>query len=396
MATLQSNRVKTSYGRLNYLFDTPAHDGSDQRVLATTGQNVRLLHDPGGTLSTNQSATYLQRQFARTQHRAKNKHKIYQAESIIISFSDVEFPPDGDLQLQAQQAINLTSDYAHQHFPANTQWVAAAQRDGEGHKLHVHLLINAVQTDGKVVRTCNFHIPSQRHDLNDVLKERMPAMGLTWDDPQSKKHRTRADVPTDNVTWQDTMKQVITTVAQAPDVTDLAKFEATLADHGITITQRRSGWTYHDADGHKSRDFYQRVNKQTGEIKSTRGLGRAYTADNIAALIKAKQQVTGKAVNFDHTAPKHMPKKKEVTTDDQITNAIDAVRRDAAIKLKQSIEANQLHRTHQVQQQINQRETDDDQQQVERRYNQQRASRAIRRRNQPTRQPNRQADGPEL
>jgi len=259
------------------------------------------------------------------------------------------------------------------------------------------LLINAVQTDGKVVRTCNFHIPTQRHDLNDVLSKRMPAMGLTWDDPQSKQHRSRADVPTDNISWQDAMKNAITTTVQNHNVVDMATFQAKLADCGITITQHRSGWTYHDADGHKSRDFYQRINKQTGEIKSTRGLGRAYTADNITQILKSKQQqmqVTGKAVIVDHTAPKHMPKKKEVITDAQITDEIDAVRRDAAIKLKQSIEANQLRRTRQVQQQINERETDNDQQQVERDYRRQRASRAIPRRNQPTRQPNRQADGP--
>ncbi|MFC6202043.1 relaxase/mobilization nuclease domain-containing protein [Lactiplantibacillus nangangensis] len=399
MATLQSNRIKTSYGRLTYLYDTPAHDGSDQRVLATTGQNVRLLHDPGGAISDTQSAAYLQRQYARVQGRAKNNHKTYQAESVIISFSDTEFPPSGDLRQQAQQAIKLTSDYARDHFPPNTQWVAAAQRDGEGHKLHVHLLVNTVQTDGKVVRTCRFHIPTQRHDLNNVLKVEMPQMGLTWDDPQSKQHKTRANVPTDNVTWQDAVKNAISDTLNDHTVVDMATFESALADRGVTITQRRGGWTYHDADGHKSRDFYQRINKQTGEIKSTRGLGRAYMADNIAELIKTRlnednNNITGKAVNVDHTGPNQL--KKEADQHDTITNAIRSDRIDAAVKLRASIEATKLRRSRQVQQTINERETDDDQRQAQRRYNEQRASRAVPHRNRPTRRPNREAGGPGL
>lgn len=85
---MQSNRVKTSYGRLKYLFETAAHDGSSQRTLGVVSQNVNLLHDPGGAVSATQSAAYLQRQFSRVLSRAKNQHKTYQAESVIISFSD--------------------------------------------------------------------------------------------------------------------------------------------------------------------------------------------------------------------------------------------------------------------------------------------------------------------
>mgnify|MGYP003363160074 CR=1 FL=1 len=298
MATLQSNRVKTSHGRLRYIFETEAHDGSAQRVLGVTSQNCYLLHDPGGTVSVNQSAAYLQKQFARVQARAKNHHKTYKAESIILSFSDKEFPLSNDIKQQenqVKQSLKLTTAYARAHFPPGSQWVAAVQRDGKGHKLHVHLLVNTVQITGKVVRTCNFHIPTQRKDLNDILKSTMPAMGLTWDDPQFA-HAVREDVPTTNISWQEVIKNAITGAIQKSTTHNIDSFISALALSGISIKISKRGWTYKDPNGHRIRDFYQHIDKKTGEVKSTRGLGRAYTANNLIALIATKKQTKQQSV----------------------------------------------------------------------------------------------------
>src|SRR5699024_1603876 len=40
----------------------------------------------------------------------------------------------------------------------------------------------------------------------------------------------------------------------------------------------------------KARDFYQRVNKQTGEIKSTRGLGQSFSKSKIERYFNKKKE----------------------------------------------------------------------------------------------------------
>ena len=39
---VKSNYITNAYGRLKYLFDEPAHDGSAHRVLGVNGSNVYL------------------------------------------------------------------------------------------------------------------------------------------------------------------------------------------------------------------------------------------------------------------------------------------------------------------------------------------------------------------
>lgn len=400
MAILMSNRVKSSYGRLRYLLETAAHDGSVQRTLGVVAQNVNLLHDPSDSISATQSAAYIQRQFARVLSLAKNKHKAYQAESVILSFSDKEFPPTDDAherQKQVQQALELTTKYARTNFPPGSQWVATAQRDGEGHKLHVHLLVNAVQVDGRVLRTCNFNIPAQRKTLNEILQKEMPVMGLSWDNPQSKVHKTRADVDTTNITWQETMKSAIADAVASSNTVDLDTFAAVLAASGVTITMSKRGWTYSDGN-HRSRDFYQRIDKLTGEIKSTRGLGRAYTPDNIAAMVAEKvkhQQASQQPSPAPHPAvPSHKIKKEE-DTHESLTDVIAADRRDAANKLRASLQAGQLRRTRRNQQEDDDRNVSSNHQSAKSAPVKSKSTKSDRRSELSARRPERD-DGPEV
>lgn len=63
MAVIKSTACRSSYGRLTYIFNQSAHNTSktDHRVLACSGTNIKMLHDPSGHLSTIQSGVYLAR-----------------------------------------------------------------------------------------------------------------------------------------------------------------------------------------------------------------------------------------------------------------------------------------------------------------------------------------------
>lgn len=184
-------------------------------------------------------------------------------------------------------------------------------------------------------------------------------MGLTWDNPQAKSHSTRADVSTTNITWKESMKSAISDAVASPLTVDLDTFATALAAIGVTIKATKRGYMYKDTSGHRARDFYQRINSQTGEIKSTRGLGRAYTPNNIAAMIadKVKQQQASQS-----QSPAPLPAvphnhKKEENVHDSLKDAIRQDRVDAANKLRDSLQAGQLRRSRLTEQQDDERET---------------------------------------
>ena len=117
LAVLNSTACQSSYGRLSYIFNQTAHNTikTSHRVLACSGTNINMLHTPNGHLSTLQSGAYLEKQFHQSLRRAYNPKRKYQAQSIIISFSNEEFDTS-DLNKQATQALQLVQGYVYQHF----------------------------------------------------------------------------------------------------------------------------------------------------------------------------------------------------------------------------------------------------------------------------------------
>ncbi len=336
MAVLESHRIKSSYKRLTYVYDANSHDGQTPRVLATIGHNIHMIHERDGTVATTQSSAYLQKQFAAAKRRAKNPNKTYSMESIIISFSNRELPRTDDprvLAHQAQQALKLAHKYAEAHFPPDTIYVAVAQRDSA--MMHVHLLVGTTQTSGQVVRTHLFTPGAQRRDLDRVLQAEMPQLGLVWDNPQAVTHSTREEIPTKNVKWQERLKDTITQVVLDPAVTGIDAFKSVLEAAGIKIKERKSGWTYVDADGHRARAFRQKFDKATHEVLASSGLGRAYTEANIESVI-ADKVTTNKLKNQSREAqsvpnnvkPGTHKNKKVVESNESINNEQHRIIRD--------------------------------------------------------------------
>ena len=131
MSILQTHSCHSSYNRLKYVFNEPAHSyrKTTKRVLAASGFNIKMLHDNDGKISATQNGGYLERQFRTVLKRAHNPRRCYQAQTIIISFDPTEFDT-ADLKVQSQQALRLVQNYVRKHF-ADCQSVIAIQADGE-------------------------------------------------------------------------------------------------------------------------------------------------------------------------------------------------------------------------------------------------------------------------
>lgn len=243
-----------------------------------------MLHDKSGHISVNQSGTYLEKQFHQSLKKAFNPKRRTQCQSIIISFSDDEFDTS-DLSKQASQALQLVQGYVHQNF-SDAQTVSCVQCDGQGGRLHVHLLINAVKPSGKTIPTNKFSVFKMRRNLDSYLSKNFQRItGRNWINPfeNDVPRKDLKNLPSKSV-WQDELKQIINTVKQ--EVTNARDFINKLASLGVTVTDRQHhrSWTYHQtvqtSHGEKklsARDFYQRRDKETGQVLTTRGLGTEFT-----------------------------------------------------------------------------------------------------------------------
>lgn len=299
MSILQTHSCHSSYNRLKYVFNEPVHSyqKTDKRVLAATGFNIKMLHDNDGRISVTQNGAYLERQFRTVLKRAHNPKRRYQAQTIIISFDPSEFDTS-DLKAQSQQALQLVQHYVRKHF-ADCQSAIAIQSDGEGGKLHAHVVMNTIRPSGKTVATNRFNIQKLRKDFDEEMQTNYQKVtGRQWTNPiHNQSNRQDIHNLTTKSEWQQQLKELINQIKVKVD--NIADFLKQLEQHGVTVTKRQKGksWTYHQTVETKTgtrelkvRDFYQRVNKQTGEIKSTRGLGQSFSKVAIEDYFNRKKE----------------------------------------------------------------------------------------------------------
>lgn len=299
MSILQTHSCHSSYNRLKYVFNEPVHSyqKTDKRVLAATGFNIKMLHDNDGRISVTQNGAYLERQFRTVLKRAHNPKRRYQAQTIIISFDPSEFDTS-DLKTQSQQALQLVQHYVRKHF-ADCQSAIAIQSDGEGGKLHAHVVMNTIRPSGKTVATNRFNIQKLRKDFDEEMQTNYQKVtGRQWTNPiHNQSNRQDIHNLTTKSEWQQQLKELINQIKVKVD--NIADFLKQLEQHGVTVTKRQKGksWTYHQTVETKTgtrelkvRDFYQRVNKQTGEIKSTRGLGQSFSKVAIEDYFNRKKE----------------------------------------------------------------------------------------------------------
>lgn len=293
MAVLESRACHSSYNRICYVLEGSAHNDSktNQRVLAVSGININLLHNENGQISTLQSGAYVEEQFHQSLRKAYNPKRQYRCQSIVVSFNKDEFDTT-NLTEQSRQALQLIQGFTGRYF-GDTQSVICVQCDGPGGlndgdgKLHVHLIVNSVKRDGKTVATNRFSVYHLRNSLNSYMEENFQRItGIKWINPFIDDNKSRHDVNRliTKSAWNKNLKKTIDSVKI--NVSNEFEFKSDLKFYGITVTERQKGkfWTYHQTvttpKGSKQlsiRDFYQRVDKKTGAVLSTRGLGASYT-----------------------------------------------------------------------------------------------------------------------
>ena len=324
MSILQTHSCHSSYNRLKYVFNEPAHSyqKTDKRVLAATGFNIKMLHDNDGRISVTQNGAYLERQFRTVLKRAHNPKRRYQAQTIIISFDPSEFDTS-DLKAQSQQALQLVQHYVRKHF-ADCQSAIAIQSDGEGGKLHAHVVMNTIRPSGKTVATNRFNIQKLRKDFDEEMQTNYQKVtGRQWTNPiHNQSNRQDIHNLTTKSEWQQQLKELINQIKVK--VTNITDFLHQLEQRGVTVTERQKGksWTYHQVvntkDGVKElkvRDFYQRVDKQTGEIKSTRGLGQSFSKSEIERYFNKKEKENQ---NYDRRENNGLKKIKTMAADAKV------------------------------------------------------------------------------
>ncbi|WP_251573985.1 relaxase/mobilization nuclease domain-containing protein [Limosilactobacillus agrestimuris] len=405
MSVLETHSCQHSYNRLKYIFNEPAHSyqKTSRRVLATTGFNIRMLHNRSGRISTTQSGAYLEHQFKDNLQRAHNPQRRYQAQSIIVSFDPSEFDTI-NLQRQSQQALQLVQLYVQKHF-ADAQSVIAIQADGSGGKLHAHILINTIKPNGKTVPTNRFNIHKIRKDFDQMMYDNYQYItGQPWSDPIHNNLQYRQDQNnlTSRSAWQASLKKLINQLKQ--EATSIKSFLVKLSDHGVTVTERQhsQAWTYHQyvktehgTKELKVRDFYQRVDKRTGEVKSTRGLGKDFTKSALEHYFQPSQQDETEEDKHDIDETSELVKLKTMAA-------------DARFRARQKQSINQLNRQRlqaaqvEEQKQRAQRQTRENQRKrrEERRFEelsrQRRRRQAARRRQSEQRTSQKSTGGPEL
>ena len=325
MSILQTHSCHSSYNRLKYVFNEPVHSyqKTDKRVLAATGFNIKMLNDNDCRISVTQNGAYLERQFRTVLKRAHNPKRRYQAQTIIISFDPSEFDTS-DLKAQSQQALQLVQHYVRKHF-ADCQSAIAIQSDGEGGKLHAHVVMNTIRPSGKTVATNRFNIQKLRKDFDEEMQTNYQKVtGRQWTNPiHNQSNRQDIHNLTTKSEWQQQLKELINQIKVK--VTNITDFLHQLEQRGVTVTERQKGksWTYHQVvntkDGVKElkvRDFYQRVDKQTGEIKSTRGLGQSFSKCEIEHYFNKKKEKENQ--NYDRRENNGLEKVKTMAADAKV------------------------------------------------------------------------------
>ena len=151
----------SSHRTLRYVMeDRPHNTGLVQhRNLLIDSQNVAPDYD--GKLDY----LYTEAQFAAVREVAQKSNKKTQAHHIIFSFSDTEFPVVRDSKkqlMQAKQVDQLVRGFLTEQLPSSAQYILAVQRDGDGAKLHAHVVLNSVLKNGKTLDTNDLSLVYKR------------------------------------------------------------------------------------------------------------------------------------------------------------------------------------------------------------------------------------------
>ena len=356
-------RTSSSSNLIKYIANGEAHNSelTNERSLAVGAQNVDKI-------AKKYDALYTSTQFTAVQRKAKNKHKKTKAYHMIFSFSTNDFPlPKNkkELKKQADQAGVLIAGFLSKDLPKDSQCFLGVQRDGKGEMLHVHVALNSVKLDGKVLNTNQIRLLDKgkekglRSRLDDYLDENFERVtgrkyqrvvaqqdNLVNSSEVQIKMRETAENGT-GYAWKEHLKSLIYNAFDASDSLDT--FKQALLENGVSIKERRAGigkdkngkklyrdaYTYSFVDEnnkkHSIRDFAQ---TRSG---GTRGLGKAFTPDQLE-----KEFENGRNITQEQIAEKleQQSRSRQISTTNSSRNTARSQEADSFMLDTSRLEAN--------------------------------------------------------
>lgn len=379
---------KSSRALIKYLLDAKPHDTGlvQHRNLLVTGQNLETFPGRfnGRFIQHSYQSPFVAEQFNAAQGLSKaskkGKKKDIQAFHLIVSFSDSEFPPDGDQKKEAEQAAKLTKGFLSKQLPPDSQYLMAVQRDGKGHKLHVHVALNSVQINGKVIRRQylhqrdwdyvtkdgkHIHEPGLASNLDKYLEDNFQRVTGREFHPVVPSTENKVHSAEDQIVarggydWHEDLKERIYQAFSDPKVHDLSGFKAACAKRGVTVTEKRRGTGKKDANGkkiyklgytysftgqdkyksgakkgmpkaHKMRDY--RMGKDGMPLRGS--LGTAFTPESIEKEIKNHEFIKKERVQAD----------KQARTAECTREGLEAVTRELRANLKDAVSSGDADR----------------------------------------------------
>ena len=225
-------------------------------------------------------------------------------------------------------------DFLRKKLPDRPQFMTVAQADSDGHKLHVHAVVNSVMLDKKNVDTNLYNTISGRK-YRSILDDFQTYMSSNFEKITGKKYEVNFDTSHKELknssferikerggyVWKDDLKERIRQAKLYSS--DLTSFEKNLALTGVNVTKRRASLGK-DATGKKIyREAYtfsfvdqeqkQRKIRDISRTKSgaLKGLGEDYTPLSLERSFKTKHKDTDKDKSKTKTVSKPIKKTPE-------------------------------------------------------------------------------------
>ena len=317
-----------------YILDGEAHNNSltNNRNLTIASKNVDRTFD--GKLDSQYTAS----QFLTVQKKAQNKNKKVKAYHLVFSFSNKEFPlpkTGKEMHEQARQAGLLVYKFLDKDLPKTAQFILGVQRDGDGQKLHVHVDLNAVQTNGKVIDTKVLTwsdrekiIPNKNKNekpkkekikglksrIDDYMLDNFEAVTgrkykpiepaldnlVKSNEMQVLKHENTQNKPLNSYLWKEDLKEKIYKAFSKSD--SLNTFENELNKLNITVKKRKSTYKKQDGTKAKREAYTYYFTDKTGKQRRIKdfsyrrgqpsGLGKSFTPESIEREYENAKNIT--------------------------------------------------------------------------------------------------------
>lgn len=342
-------------------------------ILDSTPHNTKLVHDRNLVVDFHNlkrdynnkiNGLYIDSQFYGVRKASGRSNKRVQAHHLIFSFSNQEFPVTLDAKKQHKQAVQaakLIKGFLSRQLPQNCQYLLGVQRDGDGGKLHVHVCVNSVLANGKILDTNDLSIVRKLtrrkvkgkttytaeqglfDNLQDYMADNFKKVTgrdytrLTLDQKKNLKRDQQITNAKDvqikkrgGTVWRDELASIIKEVAN--HATDLDDFKHKLKTvYNVDIREYKSGagydkngkklrrtaytYTYHDQNNkeHKIRDFHI---AKSGAVKGLGLFARPQMIQKVIDLNLGKSPV--QAQNTANKAKSEPDVKSNVKSSDPI------------------------------------------------------------------------------